>query len=209
MTNCFNLKRCNLSRSSSKTWSLPTTVYQLPWLVLLSAILFTTSLIYWPQAGGRSPRAILISFFIMCSSFAASVPVSVSSAYWLNAAIQPIQVQQRYMGLSMLSILMEVNSVFLHLRKISRNFDIKSGLIYNSIVALNFITLLAFRVAVSLNKFKTVRPWAQINICRRKYLSGHFKTGDFRSRTKWSSGCLPSTEVEFLMLSSTSVSHHK
>ncbi|CAG5114264.1 Oidioi.mRNA.OKI2018_I69.chr2.g8326.t1.cds [Oikopleura dioica] len=58
-------------------------------------------------------------------------------------------VQQRYMGLSMLSILMEVNSVFLHLRKISRNFDIKSGLIYYSIVALNFITLLAFRVAVS------------------------------------------------------------
>jgi len=58
-------------------------------------------------------------------------------------------VQQRYMGLSMLSILMEVNSVFLHLRKISRNFNIKSGIAYHAIVAMNFLTLLAFRIAVS------------------------------------------------------------
>jgi len=53
------------------------------------------------------------------------------------------------MGLSMLSILMEVNSVFLHLRKISRNFDIRSGIVYHAIVALNFLTLIAFRIVVS------------------------------------------------------------
>lgn len=71
----------DFSLKSWMTWSTLTVICLPLWLVSHSDTSFTTSLIYWRQAGGPYRRIILTLFFTTCSSSVALAHVSVSSVF--------------------------------------------------------------------------------------------------------------------------------